>query len=200
MISAQRRSSTNSSSEGRTLLIEAAATIIERDGVQAATSRAITAQAGQNLGAITYYFGSKSALLVETQAHVARRIIEPVLVTLRSDRLPAERLLRAVQQLVGLLDDNSEQLAGYVQAVAYAAHDPQTGDSIKTLYHDLRELLVADMESQQAASLLPPWVVPEAMASLIIALVNGVAVGAAIDPDNTDAAAIGAQFTRLLLP
>ncbi len=105
-----------------------------------------------------------------------------------------------MQQLVGLLDDNSEQLAGYVQAVAYAAHDPQTGDSIKTLYHDLRELLVADMESQQAASLLPPWVVPEAMASLIIALVNGVAVGAAIDPDNTDAAAIGAQFTRLLLP
>ncbi len=44
-------------------LLEAALLVIERDGIEAATSRAIAKEAGANPAAINYYFRSKDALV-----------------------------------------------------------------------------------------------------------------------------------------
>lgn len=49
------------------------------------------------------------------------------------------------------------------------------------------------------AGTLPGWVDPQAMAGLILSLVNGVVIGAQIDPDGPDHRAIAAQFLSLLL-
>ena len=44
-----------------------------------ATSRAITLAAGANLGAITYYFGSKEALLGEAVGQAIEALVSPAL-------------------------------------------------------------------------------------------------------------------------
>jgi hypothetical protein len=63
----------------------------------------------------------------------------------------------------------------------------------------LANVLAAEMRTQQERGLLPPWVDASAMAQLIVALVNGVAIAVATDPDGTDATAIAGQFAQLLI-
>lgn len=60
-------------------------------------------------------------------------------------------------------------------------------------------MLAAEMQNQLERGLLPAWVNPSAMAQLIVALVNGVAIAVATDPDGTDATAIAGQFAQLLV-
>lgn len=74
----------------RERLLAAAGTLIAQEGTAAATSRAISARAGENLAAITYYFGSKDELVSEALIRHARTLIEPVVTELTSDR-PSSR-------------------------------------------------------------------------------------------------------------
>jgi hypothetical protein len=55
------------------------------------------------------------------------------------------------------------------------------------------------MDKQRSQGLVPAWVQPDAMAALIIALVNGVVAGAVVDPEQADPQAIGQEFVALLV-
>ncbi len=69
----------------RDRLLAAAWECVRRGGPAAATSRAITAAAGANLGAITYHFGSKDALLAEAVGAAIETLVEPALDALRDE-------------------------------------------------------------------------------------------------------------------
>jgi len=195
----QRRASAEPARETRTRLIAAAASIISDRGDSAATSRAITEHAGENLASVTYYFGSKKRLLAEAHAHIAGQLIQPVVETLSSDRPPLERMLTAASQLHQLLEAERGQVVGYTQALAAAARDAESGDALRDLHRQLGQVLTDDIHIQQDASALPAWVEPDAMANLIIALVNGVAVTSVVSgPEEFDAARVGIQFAALL--
>ena len=198
MTSAQRRATSRSDNRARSNLVDAAASIIAREGDSAATSRAIASEAGENLASITYYFGSKRSLVGAAHAQLASRLIQPVVETLTSDRPALERLLSAVAELHELLEENREHVVGYAQAMAAAARDPSVGEGLRTLHHDLRSVLSSDIRSQQESSTIPSWVDAEAMANLILAVANGVAITSAIDPERFDTGSVGQQFAALL--
>ena len=195
----QRRASAEATTAVAENLVEATSRIIQQKGPAAATSRAIAEAAGENLGSITYYFGSKEALVGEALARAARDLMGPVLEVLTGDRPHVEKLLASVQMLDSILAKNRHNLAGYTQFLAASTHNDPVGDEIRTLHRELRALLAAEMEAQQASGLIPQWVRPEAMTDLIVSLVNGVVVGAAVSPTETDPAAIGQQFAALLV-
>ena len=58
----------------RTLLIQAAMARFGRDGFDAASTRAIAAQAGTNISSIAYHFGGKAGLRIACADAVAERI------------------------------------------------------------------------------------------------------------------------------
>src|SRR5687768_16619211 len=58
-----RRSKGTRQTDTRDRLLEAARRCVRKGGLAAATSRDITTEAGANLAAITYHFGSKDELL-----------------------------------------------------------------------------------------------------------------------------------------
>lgn len=189
-----------STSAARARLLDATSSLLADGGLPAATSRAIAAAAGENLGAITYYYGSKQNLVTAAYTRSARRLIAPVVAQLGSGNGdPADRLLAAVAELQATLDENRAALAGYVQCLAGAAHHPSTRAEINDLHADLAAVLESEMRRQRSDRSIPGWVDPAAMAQLIVALVDGVAVRAAIDPAGTDHVAIAGQFVRLLL-
>lgn len=183
----------------RERLLAAAGTLIAQEGTAAATSRAISARAGENLAAITYYFGSKDELVSEALIRQARTLIEPVVTELTSDRPQLEKLARAVDMLTTLFGDHRDQLAGYLSCLAQSAHQARLGAAVRGLSRELRRWLAEEMRSQQSRGLVPEWVQPEAMAALIVALVNGVVAGAVVDPEQSDPRAIGQQFAGLLV-
>lgn len=197
--SSQRRAATLDDSRVRERLVAAAGEVIAAGGVPAATSRAITDRAGENLASITYYFGSKDALVSEALVREARTLLQPVLDALGGDDPPATRLLTAVQMLTRILRERSDQLAGYLDCLSRSARDESVATEVRSLWRGLQRHLADDMASQREAGLIPAWVDPDPMAALIVALANGVAAGVAVDPEVTDPAAIGGQFASLLL-
>ena len=200
MTAGQRRASPGTGTDARVQLLEAAAKIVATGGVEAATSRAITDAAGQNLGSITYYFGSKDSLISESLAMTARMLMEPVVAEL-TDQVasPAQRLLKAVQMLNRILEDQRDRLPGYIHGLAVSTHDETVGSEIRALHRDLTKVLEDEMTTQQNAGLIPDWVIPNAMAQLIVALVDGMSVAVAIDPIETDPTNVSSQFAMLLL-
>jgi len=74
----QRRSATDAANPGvRRRLLDATVELVGTGGPQTATSRGIASAAGENLAAITYYFGSKEELLAEAMAATARQLTSP---------------------------------------------------------------------------------------------------------------------------
>ena len=196
----QRRASPSTTATTRVRLLDATAQIIRSGGPHAATSRANADKAHENLGAITYYFGSKDQLVAAALAANARSLIEPVVRELtRQDVDPVAKLLAAVGMLNNILAEHREELPGYLHGLSATQNDVGVRDEIRQLHRSLVTVLAAEMRMQQDGGLLPMWVNPSAMAQLIVALVNGVAIGVATDPDDTDAIAIAGQFAQLLI-
>jgi AcrR family transcriptional regulator len=199
MTTGQRRSAGRGDGRARLRLVAAAGELLADGGLAAATSRAIAARAGENLGSITYYFGSKDALVSEALIGQARSLLRPVLDELAGDRPPADKLLAAVGLLTSVVAERRDQLASYVECLAQSQHDPGLAAGVRSLSRDLRRHLAAEMTRLRAGGQIPAWVDPEAMAGLIVALATGVVAEAVVDPDGTDPAAIGGQFAALLL-
>lgn len=195
----QRRAAASDDSGVRERLVDAAGEVIAAGGVQAATSRAITDRAGENLASITYYFGSKDALVSEVLVREARTLLEPVLDVLGGDDPPAARLLGAVQMLTRIVRERGDHLAAYIDCLSRSARDEEMATEVRSLWRGVQRHLADDMASQRETGLIPAWVEPQAMAALIVALANGVAAGVVVDPEATDPAAIGEQFASLLL-
>ena len=164
-----------------------------------ATVREITGRASANLASIPYHFGSKEALVAEALVVETRELVAPVLDLLSSDRPAGERATEAVVLLNDLFERSRNQVPVYLAALATSPHSPQVAAGLSTLWSDVRTSLADDIARQLEARTLPGWVDPQAMAALILSLVNGVVIAAAVDPDGPDHRAVAMQFLSLLL-
>lgn len=194
-----QRRSTGAANSTRNDLLQATIDVIQRDGVGAATSRAVADAAGVNLGAITYYFGSKDTLVAEALAETGRRLLAPVIDALTEAASPLTQLQRAVVLLPEILGDNPEELRGYVQALAAAVDDASVRAALTALHREVADLLAAQIGTHQTAGLVPAWVHPREMAATIIALVDGVAMTTAAGLACDSPTAIGTEFASLLM-
>lgn len=188
-----------SSADTRSQLIQATRDAIRDVGMGGATAREITGRASANLASIPYHFGSKEALVAEALVAETRELVAPVLDLLSSDRPAAERATEAVVLLNDLFERSRNQVPVYLAALATSPHSPQVAVGLATLWSDVRRSLAEDIARQLEARALPGWVDPEAMSALILSLVNGVVIAAAVDPDGPDHRAVAMQFLSLLL-
>lgn len=183
----------------RSRLLDAARGCVAERGIAGATSREITERAGANLASITYYFGSKDELLADALFDDLERRITPALAPLDEDGPPTERMLRTVQLLLAELDRSRSELGVHVEALVHATRDPVYGRRAAALLGRLRERLAALLHELRAEGVVPGWVDPAAMASLIMATAHGVVLQAQLDPDGPDHTAMSSQFALLLL-
>lgn len=196
----QRRAAATADPEARDRLLDATHALIAEGGIEALTSRAITDRAELNLGSITYYFGSKEALVAESLARTARRLITPVLdVLTEPDADPTVKLFEAVQLLGRTVATDEAALHVYVQAMAAAAHLDDVAGPLRSVQTDIVGTLEAELVAMRADERIPEWVRPAAMAQLIVALVNGVALGVSANRPGTSPVDIGQQFAALLV-
>jgi AcrR family transcriptional regulator len=187
------------STDTRSELVRATREAIRDVGMAGATAREITGRASANLASIPYHFGSKDALVAEALIAETRELISPVLDLLASDRPAAERATEAVALLNDLFERSRDQVPVYLAALATSPHSPAVAEGLATLWADLRTALASDITAQVDAGTLPAWIDPQAMAGLILSLVNGVVVATQVDPDGPDHRAVAAQFLSLLL-
>jgi len=164
--------------ERRAELAAAAAQLIARAGVGAATMREVAAEAGWTTGALTHYFSDKRELLLFTfrsslaQRHANRNA--------RATLDPRSALLQALEGALPRDEDGRRHWMVTIAFCAQAAGDEELSAAQRDAYREFRarvaELAVQSGVATDEASLR--------VAEQLIAVANGIAVQALFDPSS----------------
>lgn len=185
--------------ETRQRLLAATRECLGREGLASTTSRDIAAAAGANLAAITYHFGSKNDLVAAALLEGIREWLTPTIDVLSGDGEPAERTVTAIRMLLATFERHRDDAPVYLEALLQAPRMQPLERGLARLWADLRHLLADQMRRMKDDRLLPGWVEPEAMASLFIAVANGLVLQASVDRGGPPMADVAGQFGALLL-
>jgi AcrR family transcriptional regulator len=152
---------------------EAAARLIARSGVEAATLREVASEAGWTTGAITHWFPDKRALLLATfqQSLDHRRAMRPDPATTTS----AEQLRASLEGALPLDDDRRLHWTVTLACAAQAAADPELATAQRMAYREFRRHITALLSAGGRHD-------ARAHAERLIAAADGVAMQAIFDP------------------
>lgn len=170
----------------RQRLLDAAVDSLRTHGVSGLTSRQIARTAGANLQAITYHFGSKDELVAQALTGLVRERTAPARAALAIDGDPAERLVTALRAITAAFAVGREDLAAYAGAAAAASTNPALARALAEIHTELVDYLATLMRQMQADGYLGPWVRPSAMAELLVAIGDGVAMHALYGEPDVD--------------
>ena len=190
-----------SASERRAALARAALVVVERDGVHAATTRAIVAEAGMPLGSFHYAVPSRDELLRDVVELVVEGEGDAALAALLADAVdPADAIRRTLTAYL----DHVRAAPGREQAMfeltQYALRTPDLSDlppEQYTRYHGL----AAQILSAAEAHLGIRWTVPVAeLARLVVTITDGVTLAWLADRDDAAAGRTIDLAARALAP
>lgn len=195
----QRRARGTGSSDTRDDLLRAARQCVRAHGLAGTTSRQIAAEAGANLAAITYHFGSKDELIAEALFGEIERRVRPALAVLGAEGEPAQLMLQAVQELLAEFERSKRDTLVYLEALLMATRDARYRRRALKLYRGVGDALASMVADMVADGVIPAWVEAEPMASLVLSVANGIALQTRLDPTGPDHSAMAGQFAGLLL-
>ena len=114
-------------SDRRRLIVEAALRVIARDGVNAATHRAVAAEAGAALASTTYHFSSKGEIVAEALELAIDRSIAAVerCTAPPHPATPAALVDRLVELVRALCADDQAPLAAQYELLIEAGRSPE---------------------------------------------------------------------------
>jgi AcrR family transcriptional regulator len=174
----------------RERLLEGAIACLEEKGYARTTSRDLVAASGTNLASIGYHFGSKEGLLNAAVVEAFQRWLKP-LVVLAAEPGPAPPLERLRRGLVGVtdsLEENRPLVAAALEAWAQLPRSEDLRTAMKAGYDDFHRAIAATVVDAFAAAEAGE-VDAEALATLIIALFDGLLVRWQLDPGDPPSAA-----------
>jgi AcrR family transcriptional regulator len=163
--------------ERRAELAAAAAQLIARSGLGAATMRDVAAEAGWTTGALTHYFSGKRELLLFTfrsslaQRHAARDA--------REGLAPRDALVRSLEGVLPLDDERRRHWMVTVAFCAEAGDDAELSTAQRDAYREFRQNIAQFVRQCGGASADEA----SARAEHLIALADGIAIQALFDPD-----------------
>jgi DNA-binding transcriptional regulator YbjK len=174
----------------RSALVEAALRVIDRDGIRAATTRAIVAEADMPLGSFHYVFRSRDAMLRDLIAVVVdqeRRVASDAVRAGVDIRATVRNALQAYFDLV-VADPSREQ--AMFELLHYALRTEELADLPAAQYRTYRS---AALELIQVAAERAGvrWTMPlEDVARLVVTFTDGLTLGWLADRDDAAAARI----------
>lgn len=173
--------------ERREELTDAAARLIARAGIGAATMRDVAAEAGLSTGSLTHYFSDKRELLLCTfQASLGRRRV----VAGNRSKEPAQALRASLEGALPLDDDRRRHWMVTVAFCAQAAGDDELATAQRDAYREFRDNVARLVEKAELAT----GTEAQSLAERLIATVDGIAVQALFDPETWTA---GRQLATL---
>lgn len=174
---------------------------VGRRGAAGATFDYVAREAGVSRGLLHYYFGSKERLLVE----VVRRDTEIRLETLEARLEKAGSVEAIVDVLVAQLEEFVQADAGG-EALIYemftaSRHNEELQPEMRELYRSIRTHVAGALREREREGVLKLRDEPEAVAAVLLALGDGMALQLLSDPgwDSSPAFRAGMVTARFLL-
>ncbi|MQA86084.1 MAG: TetR family transcriptional regulator [Streptosporangiales bacterium] len=185
----------------RKALLEAAISCLQQRGYARTTTRDIVAAAGAHLPAVNYYFGSKERLLAAAIVEVLRRWAQATMeIANDPSPIPAqERLHRTLDGFLGSLAANHAYVVSAMEAFAQAPRNDELRDRLADEYQLARDEIAATITAvakDEGGAL--DGVETEDLASVLLALFDGLAIQWLMDPDRVPSADRAVRSLRIL--
>ncbi|KUH81628.1 MULTISPECIES: TetR family transcriptional regulator [unclassified Mycobacterium] len=164
----------------RQRLLDAAIRCIEDRGYARTTARDLVQASGTNLGAITYHFDSKEALLNEALAECSRRWLQQMQQASTAVS-SGDPLADTIAAAYGALRDGRMFAVAYVEAWAQAERNPALREQLAAHYREFRTATATLAQSLTRSSSLPD---AEALAAILVAVADGLVVQWLLDADS----------------
>ena len=173
-----------SSTERRAALVRAALRVIDRDGVHAATTRMIVAEAGMSLASFHYAFRSRDEMMRELVAFVVQDEQRVSLEALDPDADIRSAVRAGMQAYFELLRAHPSREQALQELVQYSLRTPGLEHLPRAQYasyfHTARVLLERGAENAGVQ-----WSLPiEQLARILIAITDGLTVAWLADRDD----------------
>ncbi|WP_034611070.1 TetR/AcrR family transcriptional regulator [Cellulomonas sp. URHD0024] len=185
--------------ERREQLIEAALTVASRDGIDAATVRAVAAEAGVSLGVVHYCFQDKDELLRAMAHAITSANLERSLGEFPPDAGVSEIIDGTIDALWdGIKDSRGAQLLSYELTTSSLRHPELNQVAIEQYRGQWAAAEQVLRGVEQAANVT--FTVPlETLARTVVAVVDGYSLAWLVDGDETKAREGMHGFGRFLL-
>lgn len=174
----------------RTALIEAALRVVSREGIAAATTRAIVAEAGMSLASFHYAFASRDELIDELITTVVEREEQAVTPTPEPGRSLRELLESGILAYFDHVRADPEHEQAMLELTQYALRSPERHPLALAQYARYAEL--AERSLELAAELSGTrWRMPVAEAArVLVAFTDGLTLTWLVDRDDAGARAV----------
>ena len=177
-----------SSEERRTALVRAAVRVIARNGLGAATTRAIVAEARMPLASFHYAFRSRDEMIRELVAFVVDDEQLAILASLRPGADIRSAIRAGVQAYFDLVVSEPGREQAMFELLHYSLRTPELADLPQFQYGSYRRV-VTEVLLAGAAHAGIEWSVPVSdLARLAVALTDGLTLGWLADRDDAAAA------------
>jgi AcrR family transcriptional regulator len=165
----------------RELVAEATWAVIGRVGLSGASLREIAREAGCTTGVLMHYFRNKDELLLFVFSHAMRTVADRMEVVASAPGAPMDRLLAVLGEALPMDEERRMEALIYFGFVEAAMRDENLAVEFGKRYSDWSHrvsVLVADVLGTRASK------ASAATADLLLAVVDGIAIGAVAHPGN----------------
>src|SRR5450830_863305 len=176
------------SDERRAALIRAALTVIDRDGVSAATTRAIVGEAGMSLASFHYAFRSRDEMIRELVASLVANEKQVSLAALEPGTDIRTAVRAGLQAYFDLLVENPRREQALLELMNYSLRTPEL-DAVPAAQYS--HYFAAAFELLEAGALATGvcWSLPVVeVARILIAITDGLTLAWLADRDDAAAA------------
>lgn len=182
----------------RAELADAALDIAAEHGIKAVTTRAVAERSGWSTGVLNHYFRSHRDLLLgalRRAAEIQGRMFKELRLDERVDPLSRLRLL--VETILPLDDRRVAMTRIFLVFYAEAAADPVAREEIVDYLHNWRRVVERVIVEAQATGQIDPVLDAAQLATELVALSDGLAMHAMLDPDVLDRICAGGVELQL---
>lgn len=192
-----RRRARKDAAVRRDELIEAAIACLSEGGLSAFTVERICGQAGVSRGLINHHFDGKDGLLVAVYERMTAHLAADAQAGLSRDGAPAaERLAELIEASFRPTVFDRRQLRAWLALWSEAASDPRLQATHRARYADYRRGLTAALRDLARAR--GRAVDPERLATMLIALIDGLWLEWCLNPKAVSRAEAKAACTELI--
>jgi AcrR family transcriptional regulator len=175
--------------------------VVRRDGIGAASVRSVAAEAGWSAGAVRYYFPDQAGLLGFAIELVTRRVGERI-ARLQPTGPPLTFALRYLEEVIPLDDERRAEFdvwfAFLAQSQAASEADGTLRPHVEPVHADLLGLCRSVLEALREAGALRPRLNLSLEAERLHALVDGLSLHVATNPDRVPPARVREILRRHL--
>ncbi|HTZ86864.1 MAG TPA: TetR/AcrR family transcriptional regulator [Solirubrobacteraceae bacterium] len=172
------------SEETRSALLDAAKRLVFERGYARTSVRDLVTEAGVNLGAVNYHFGSREKLLNEAMLEFFLEWGESVgQIEVPQDAGPLQQLAVRARAMVDGISAAQPLFVVFLEGLLQSRHSPELRRELAEHYARQREQAGERIRAGLAGRELPPRTV-EVIASYMLAVADGLQIQALVDPDS----------------